>query len=80
MQTINQIEMPCPDCKMVRFKFGEEILSYGHFKCPVCQTDIFGSHVKPAITEMRSRNRANRYLRENKITLFKGDAEILDDK
>jgi len=73
MTAIEKIEIQCPHCQKVTFRLGEDIADKGKFVCPVCESDIFDTHIKPTIEAMRKYNSASAYFRDNAVRSWKGE-------
>jgi len=70
MDRISAVEIKCPHCQKVVFRFGGDIISKGKFVCPICENDLFDRHIKPPIDAMLKYNSASTYFRENSVTLI----------
>ena len=68
MTKINAVEIKCPHCQKVTFRFGGDIITKNKFVCPICENDLFTCDIKPAIDAMRQYNSASTYFRENSVT------------
>ena len=73
MQTIKSLEIKCPHCQKITFRFGADISGKDKFVCPICGSDLLAMTIKPAIDALVKYNSASTFFKENRVKLIEHD-------